>query len=277
MTMATDFEVESYLDHQAAVFLERFDALSYLYLSRVMDYFTPFEEEGVDLDPVGTRFLVVSFDTDWRFGTEHSAHIAARLAAGGVDVRHHDVRYTMGAIVFVAVLGTAWVVRLSPRRQALATVLLLGAVTLAQLGATFGVARDPGQLPLSNGAIGQGEGVPPRDSVVVYSSLDYLVSGPLRDGDVPGLMRRLRADGVDRVATEDRGDVDDHMFETVGLIVLARAAALRFDGVDPPQDGDELAQLIRASDYGDGTPPCARLFNGTGVWVRIGDRLACPS
>jgi len=96
MTMATDFEVESYLDHQATVFLERFDALSYLYLSRVMDYFTPFEEEGLDLAAVDTRFLVVSFDTDWRFGTEHSAHIAAQLALRGVDVRHHDVRSPWG-------------------------------------------------------------------------------------------------------------------------------------------------------------------------------------
>jgi 4-amino-4-deoxy-L-arabinose transferase-like glycosyltransferase len=190
-------------------------------------------------------------------------------------MRHHDVRYTMGAIVFLAVLATAWIVRSSPRTQALATGLLVTAVIVAQLGATFGVGRNPAQLPLSNGAIGQGEGVPPRDRVVVYSSLDYLVSGPLRDGDVLGLMRRLKAAGVARVAIEDHGDVNDHLFELVGLLVFARAAGVGFDSIDPPQDGAPLAQLIRTSSF-DGSRPCTRLFNGTGVWVRIGDRVACP-
>jgi len=89
MTLRSDFEVEHYLDHQAAIFLTRFDPDTYLYLSRVMDYFDPFGE------PAGrtpsTRFLLVSFDSDWRFGTEHSVFIREQLAARGVDVRHHDV------------------------------------------------------------------------------------------------------------------------------------------------------------------------------------------
>jgi len=96
MTFATDFEVESYLDHQGDVFLERFDALSYLYLSRVMDYFAPFSEPDLRLAEVATRFLLVSFDTDWRFGTEHSRFIAEQLAAGGVDVAHHEVASPWG-------------------------------------------------------------------------------------------------------------------------------------------------------------------------------------
>ena len=70
MTMDSDFEVEHYLDHQAAIFLARFDPLTYLYLSRVMDYFDPFADKPQRPD---TRFLVVSFYSDWRFGTEHSA------------------------------------------------------------------------------------------------------------------------------------------------------------------------------------------------------------
>jgi hypothetical protein len=190
-------------------------------------------------------------------------------------MRHHDVRYTMGAVVFVAVLAIAWIVRLRAPWRTLATGLLVAAVVVAQLGATFGVGRDPGQLPLSNGAIGEGEGVPPRDRVVVYSSLDYLVSGPLHEGDVLGLMRRLRADGVERVVTEDRGDINDHLFEAIGLILFARAAGVGFEGADPPQPGATIARLIRAPSL-DGSEPCTRLFNGTGVWVRVGDRVACP-
>jgi 4-amino-4-deoxy-L-arabinose transferase-like glycosyltransferase len=191
-------------------------------------------------------------------------------------LRHHDVRYTMGAIVYVAVLGTAWIVRLRPRWQALAATALVLAVVVAQLGATFGIGRDPGQLPLSNGAIHEGEGVPPRDRVVVYSSLDYLVSGPLHDGDVLGLLRRLHAAGVDRIATEDRGDVNDHLFETVGLLTFARIAGVSFEGLDPPQPGATVAHLIRATEF-DGSSPCTRLDNGTGVWVQVNGRDACPS
>ena len=55
MTMDSDFEVEHYLDHQAEIFLARFDPLTYLYLSRVMDYFEPFAET-TERAP-DTRFL----------------------------------------------------------------------------------------------------------------------------------------------------------------------------------------------------------------------------
>jgi homoserine O-acetyltransferase len=94
MTLGSDFEVEHYLDHQGESFLARFDARTYLYLSRVMDYFEPFEDAPDE--PLGTRFLVVSFDSDWRFGTEHSRHIAAELRARGADVRHEDVASPWG-------------------------------------------------------------------------------------------------------------------------------------------------------------------------------------
>jgi homoserine O-acetyltransferase len=94
MTLAPDFEVEHYLDHQAEIFRARFDPHTYLYLSRVMDYFEPFAEP-----PGGTpstRFLVISFDTDWRFSSAHSAHIATELGARGADVRHAEVASPWG-------------------------------------------------------------------------------------------------------------------------------------------------------------------------------------
>src|SRR4051812_48506920 len=83
--LAPAYDVESYLEHQAAVFLARFDALSYLYLTRVMDAFDPFGDRAapVVLDPA-TRALVVSFTSDWRFGTEHAVALAGGLRAGGL-------------------------------------------------------------------------------------------------------------------------------------------------------------------------------------------------
>jgi homoserine O-acetyltransferase/O-succinyltransferase len=93
-----DFAVESYLDHQGQVFLGRFDALSYLYLSRVMDYFDPFSAEGAATkatsDPV--KWLVMSFDTDWRYGTEHSRRILRRLELAEQPVTFREISSRWG-------------------------------------------------------------------------------------------------------------------------------------------------------------------------------------
>src|SRR5204863_422932 len=83
-----DFQVESYLRHQGITFVERFDANSYLYLTRAMDYF----DLAADYDGVlanafkgtNTRFCVVSFTSDWLFPTAESrATVHALNASGG--------------------------------------------------------------------------------------------------------------------------------------------------------------------------------------------------
>jgi homoserine O-acetyltransferase len=94
MSMGSDYEVEHYLDHQAAIFLARFDPHTYLYLSRVMDYFDPFGESYERT--TGTRFQLISFSSDWRFGTEHSERMASSLHAIGASVEHHEVESPWG-------------------------------------------------------------------------------------------------------------------------------------------------------------------------------------
>ncbi|MCC6831470.1 MAG: homoserine O-acetyltransferase [Thermoleophilia bacterium] len=89
-----DFQVESYLQHQGEAFLKRFDANSYLYLTRVMDYFDPFADmaaAGPKLERVDTRFLVMSFDSDWRFDTAHSREMVRILAAHRVPVTFREI------------------------------------------------------------------------------------------------------------------------------------------------------------------------------------------
>ena len=89
-----DFQVESYLQHQGAAFLRRFDANSYLYLTRVMDYFDAFADPAATARALGgtdTRFLVVSFDSDWRFDTAHSREIVRTLAAHQVPVTFREI------------------------------------------------------------------------------------------------------------------------------------------------------------------------------------------
>ena len=94
-----DFEVESYLHYQGESFLKRFDANSYLYLTRVMDYFDPFgdiAQVAERLEEMTTRFLVLSFDTDWRFDTAHSREIVRVLSAHRVPVTFREIRSPFG-------------------------------------------------------------------------------------------------------------------------------------------------------------------------------------
>jgi homoserine O-acetyltransferase len=92
------FQVESYLRHQGDSFLDRFDALSYLYLTRVMDHFDPFADpEAVRrIAAAASRALVISFDTDWRFSTEHSRRIVRILERGRVPVTFRELRSPWG-------------------------------------------------------------------------------------------------------------------------------------------------------------------------------------
>ena len=103
-----DFAVEGYLEHQGKVFLDRFDALSYLYLTRVMDYFDPFAAdqalELVSSDPV--RFLVLSFDSDWRFSTSHSRRIVRHLVSAELPVTFRDIRSPWGHDSFLLTIDT---------------------------------------------------------------------------------------------------------------------------------------------------------------------------
>ena len=93
-----DFAVESYLEHQGEAFLTRFDALTYLYLTRVMDYFDAFAAPdalaALSDDPV--KFLVMSFDSDWRFSTRQSRRIVAHLERAGLPTSFREIHSPWG-------------------------------------------------------------------------------------------------------------------------------------------------------------------------------------
>lgn len=97
-TLEPDFEVEHYLQHQGLTFLDRFDALSYLYLTRMLDYFDPFADHGTTaaLESSSTRFQVTSFDSDWRFSTAQSTRMVAELQRCGIDVDAAELHSTFG-------------------------------------------------------------------------------------------------------------------------------------------------------------------------------------
>ncbi len=90
-----DFQVESYLRHQGSTFVERFDANSYLYITRAMDYFDLAEAHGGVLaeafreTPV--RFCVISFTSDWLYPTSESRAIVHALNAIAANVSFAEI------------------------------------------------------------------------------------------------------------------------------------------------------------------------------------------
>lgn len=93
-----DFAVESYLAHQGRTFLNRFDALTYLYLTRSMDYFDPFGAPDAAAAMAARQIpaLVVSFDSDWRFDTGHSRRIVRELERARVPVSFREISCPWG-------------------------------------------------------------------------------------------------------------------------------------------------------------------------------------
>ena len=100
-----DFQVESYLRHQGITFVDRFDANSYLYITRAMDYFDLAAEFDGSLagafanSPV--RFCVISFSSDWLFPTAESRRIVRALNAAAANVSFVEIESDKGHDAFL--------------------------------------------------------------------------------------------------------------------------------------------------------------------------------
>lgn len=98
-----DFQVESYLRHQGAAFVERFDANSYFYITRAMDYFDLTQNGGLTHHFKGTkiRFLVISFTSDWLFPSSESRNIVRALNSVAANVSFADITTDKGHDAFL--------------------------------------------------------------------------------------------------------------------------------------------------------------------------------
>ncbi|BDZ71223.1 hypothetical protein GCM10025861_17400 [Methanobacterium petrolearium] len=105
----TDFEVESYLHYQGNTFTKRFDANSYLYISKAIDYFDLTENGTITLSEafknVKSRFLVISVDSDWLYTPEESQEIVMALTANDVDVSYNQIKSSYGHDAFLLESG----------------------------------------------------------------------------------------------------------------------------------------------------------------------------
>ena len=100
-----EFEVESYLRHQGSTFVDRFDANSYLYITRAMDYFDLAKDHGGQLfkafENTKVRFCVISFTSDWLFPTSESRAIVHALNAVAANVSFVEIKSDKGHDAFL--------------------------------------------------------------------------------------------------------------------------------------------------------------------------------
>ncbi|MBM4026234.1 MAG: homoserine O-acetyltransferase [Planctomycetes bacterium] len=105
----SEFAVETYLNHQGQSFVDRFDANSYLYITKAADYFDLPRDYGSLEEAfahVQARFLVVSFSSDWLFTPEQSEAMVDALVANGKDVSFCNIASSYGHDAFLLEDGT---------------------------------------------------------------------------------------------------------------------------------------------------------------------------
>lgn len=98
-----NFQVESYLNHQGDTFTKRFDANSYLYITKAVDFFDLSKNGSLieGLSGVTAKFLVISISSDWLYPPYQSQEIVSALIANGVDAKYEEIRSQYGHDAFL--------------------------------------------------------------------------------------------------------------------------------------------------------------------------------
>ena len=185
----------------------------------------------------------------------------------------HDPRYSMPLLLYLAVLGVGWIVKLGhPWRSVATLVLVLGALSNT-LATSFGLGGIVSvKLPAS---LASSLGTP--TSVTLYSNAGFLVAAPRRDGNMLGLLRALQHHGVQEVQWINLGPNEPPPrltpdFSEAGLKALAAIANLTSAEIEGPVGlTDRYATLGHGPVKRTEVPPCITLSDGTGVWVRLGN------
>jgi homoserine O-acetyltransferase len=104
LNLTTEFQVESYLHYQGIKFVDRFDANSYLYITRAIDYFDLKKDyNGLvnAFENVDSNFLIISFDSDWLYPSSQSKEIVQALRVNGKNVIYTDLKTDKGHDAFL--------------------------------------------------------------------------------------------------------------------------------------------------------------------------------
>jgi 4-amino-4-deoxy-L-arabinose transferase-like glycosyltransferase len=182
-----------------------------------------------------------------------------------------DPRYSLPALVYVAVLGSAWIATASPRVRrwltgAFGVVVVANFVAVSfGFGPTLSITFPGAPNPSLAGA----------RVITFYSPSGWLRGGPVRDGDLLGLIKGLKRLHFKHMAI-DGGSANIPDFNQNGLGVLSIEAGLpewpdALSGLEPRD-----AFLLRHFPVAGDPPPCQRLADGSGVYVEVGNPLASP-
>ena len=188
---------------------------------------------------------------------------------------HKDPRYDLSALVYIAVLGTAWIVTLRPRVRPWLIGALLAAVAASFASVAFGLGGQGYQLRVALPGAYDKTALGAR-YVTLYSTSGWLRGAPdNHDGNVLALMRELRRAGVKGVAFCCVNPID---FDIVGLQLFAIEANLP----DLGTSAAELATLgpddvfLLAHQWMPGEPRPCQTFDGTGIYAELGNPLIKP-
>ncbi len=192
----------------------------------------------------------------------------------------HDIRYGIPLLPYLAVIATGWIIYLPRAPATVAIALLVLGVGANTLGTTFGFGHTV-QLALVH-TLPPGEDHP--DAITFYSPDGFLVGGPNRDGNVPGLLVALKREGVSTVVWSEEQSIGAD-FDSEGLAPLMRIAGLTPALTRTPEfsSSSSIVTLVHTAITSQTPPPCTRLSDGTGVWVvrhdsaSRKDELYCPT
>jgi len=177
---------------------------------------------------------------------------------------HHDIRYGLPLLAFLAVVGTGWITALPRTASLAASCALVLAVTAATLGIDFGVGQEA-TLALINR--------PPSteqhpDKIIFYSTSGFLASAPRRDGDVPGLLQELHREGLQTVAWSiAQTSAPDFSWEGLKPLALMSGMTPVLTRRLEFSSRSSVATLVHTPVRARAQPTCTRLSDGTGVWV----------
>ena len=230
-----------------------------------------------------TLLVVIGTGTAlWRFARHRDPQdLAPELLGGGLVsylgmtyITLKDPRYTLPALVYFAILGTGWIATARPRARRWLPVAVVAIATINFVAVSFGVGGTVSfALP---GAPSPAVSLVEARTVTLFSPNGWLRGGPVKDGDLLGLFRGLKRDGVKTVVF-DGGSAIVPGFNNVGLTVLALAAGLSVPPIENfgamgPYDAFMLRRFPQPGD----PPPCQRLNDGSGVYVSLGNPLRWP-
>jgi hypothetical protein len=209
-------------------------------------------------------------------------------------VHRHDTRFAAPLIVYVAVLGTTWIVRSRAPVRRVATACLGLAVVAATLGATFGAGGNVRILRAHDSSANPAFfGVPPRGQITLYANRGLTVSGPHRGPDLFALLDGLHDAGAVNLSWHTgETPTGDRTLEFQGVNVLAGFARLADDETTTlwPWTGRSIPvgfirmpaavtpRLRFLLGTGSARPPprCVVLADGTFVWLALRKRAPVP-